>query len=67
VFKNKETILRNKKMLSKSAPFYFNDLSGYGRGYPVEDDHKPFLKQSLLHLYLYFKLLFYYFGKQSDK
>jgi hypothetical protein len=54
-------------MLSKSAPFYFKDLSGNGRGYPVEDDHKPFLKQSLLHLYLYFKLLFYYFGKQSDK
>ena len=33
-------------MLSKSAPFYFNDLNGNGKYYGVEDDHKPFLNQS---------------------
>ena len=47
-------------MLSKSIPFYFNDLSGEGKYYPVEDDHKPFLNQSIFY-FLTFLVIFIFF------
>ena len=34
-------------MLNRKQAYYFTDSQGYGRYTPVEDDHKPFLKESM--------------------
>lgn len=33
-------------MLNKATQYYFTDLKGFGQYGLVEDDHKPFLKES---------------------
>lgn len=43
-------------MLSSNKKYYFNDLNGVGRNYPVEDDHIPFLKRSKTKIFLYISL-----------
>lgn len=50
-------------MLSKSIPFYFNDLSGNGKYYPVEDDHKPFLNQSIFYFLNFFSNFYLFLTK----
>lgn len=52
VLSSMERGLIQKKLLSSSQRYYFTDLNGNGRNYPVEDDHIPFLRKNvpILHL-----------------
>ena len=54
-------MLIKKSMLTSNAVYYFNDLAGYGKNSPVEDDHIPFLKKSNFNLKRLLNNLLFFF------